>query len=271
MSGPIVMSANENTFLLFDCIGKTNVKYLKMLFWFVTKKVDSCLVFYKLDSADSVSTVANNKTIKIKLDIYFPKGGFCANGAIALAKYLTDVYGNEFKYEICINNLLISLDKIINTYTVTCPTPLEINKFVITPKKQNIHDNRYVFFSLTIAGENHLITFQPISDDSLVKIGMLHCDTYIANFSKCIVENNSVYVKTFERGIKRFTASCGTAVMCAAYAIHENELISRIDRVYNVVNDMFKYIVNTDGGKSLVLLSQSKHTICLQVSNVMYD
>src|SRR5947207_3346018 len=58
---PIRASANGNTFLIFDCI-QNKFNYLHMLFWFITKKVDSCLVLYHNNSY--------NDHLNDRMDVY---------------------------------------------------------------------------------------------------------------------------------------------------------------------------------------------------------
>lgn len=257
MNIPVCMCANGNTFLMIDC---TNHKfnYLKMLFWFVAKKVDSCIVFWVSRS--------NNKAF-IKMDVYFPKGGFCGNGARALSKLLYDKYGNDYTYTIRTpieNVILYKLQSFVlsdDLFGMICNFPIVYNKILFYDST----NNAYSFWNLSIVGENHMITFDDISDESLEEIGMKLSETHITNFSKCYTKSNNLYLKTFERGIKKFTKSCGTATMCASYLAYMKH------KIFSVNDGMLKKCVTigTDGGNICVIINRITETISF-MGNVEY-
>jgi diaminopimelate epimerase len=224
---PLLASANGNTFLIFDFIkNANNFKYLNMLFWFITKKVDSAIVIFK----------NNNSTydcLKINFVVYFPKGGFCANGARVVSHYLHQKY-SSINYKI-IGDYIIDLVRYRNKFGIM----FNIKESVLYCLGSNFH---YV----KILGEPHIITFD---NRKLNKVGFYAQHIMSVNINHCtIINDNTIYVKTWERGICRYTQSCGTGVIsCLLLCILLQKV--KVCSYYNVL---------TYGGHMLVVISNGK-------------
>lgn len=243
---PVCMSANGNTFLMMNCTN-SKFKYLKMLFWFVAKKVDSCIVFW-IDN--------NNQTdsLFVKMEIYFPKGGFCGNGARALAKFLHDKLKITKRCTIITPTENVNLHKDNIFYGMACKFPI-IKKITVFCDG----DNSYIFWCLSVVNENHMITFENISEECLSNIGTKFSEKMMSNFSKCIIDVDTIYLKTFERGIQKFTKSCGTATICTSYLIHFMHT-----KCFTFSNNFNKLTITTDGGKLYTIIDMVKKTISLK-------
>ena len=243
---PFRATANGNTFLIFDCM-QHKFNYLRMLFWFVTKKVDSCLVLYYNDS--------HSDQLKVTMDVYFPKGGFCGNGARAVSHYLHTYY-NFGSYAIVLNNEMINetihLNKLDSgQYCAELIVPDSILPLMIYG---------YEFYFTKTLSEPHLITFQIIPIDQFIwiaeRLQVLMDQRAISrgvNVNLCQINGDNIYVKTWERGIRRFTKSCGTGVVsCVETARITGRIESKCEYVVHCANEILAVRMNEDKKKCLL-------------------
>lgn len=243
---PIHATANGNTFLIFDCI-QNKFNYLHMLFWFVTKKVDSCLVLYYNNS--------DSNQLNVVMDVYFPKGGFCGNGARAVSHYLHTYY-NFGSYAIVLNNEMINetihLNK-LNTgqYCAELIVPDSILPITICG---------YKFYFTRTLSEPHLITFEIIPIDQFILIAKYaqvlmnqHAISQGVNVNLCQISGDKIYVKTWERGIQRFTKSCGTGIVsCVETARITERIESKCEYVVCCADERLIVCIHEDKKKCLL-------------------
>lgn len=223
-------SANGNTFLIFDCIKSPNVKlnYFYILSWFIAKKVDSCLVI-KYHSGNYLKSM-----LVVTMDVYFPKGGFCGNGARAVGKYLQKTYGMKYKkFSIYSHSMILTIDK---TFA----------ELLLPDNIIQIEYNGYDSYLVNTTGENHIIIF---TSNKSMFISPPNFKMVTININVCWINNNELYVKTFERGINRYTQSCGTGTVSAWY----------VGRCLGYLSYSHKYNVYTNGGKLTINPTQNIH------------
>ena len=246
-SQPIHATANGNTFLIFDCM-QNKFNYLHMLFWFITKKVDSCLVLYYNNS--------HNNQLNIRMDVYFPKGGFCGNGARAVSHYL-HIHYNFSSYAIVLNNEMINetinLNKLNNgQYCAELILPDSISSIII---------RGFEFYFTKTLSEPHLVTFEIIPMDHFIQIAKcVQAYDQGVNVNLCQINGDEIYVKTWERGIQRFTESCGTGVVSCV----------EIARITKRIRSISEYVVHCTDERLIVCVSEDKKR-CLLYGETTLD
>lgn len=243
---PVRATANGNTFLIFDCM-QNKFNYLRMLFWFVMKKVDSCLVLYHNSS--------HNDQLNVRMDVYFPKGGFCGNGARAVSHYLHTHY-NFGSYAIVLSNEMINetihLNKLNSgQYCAELIVPDLILPLMIYG---------YEFYFTKTLSEPHLITFETIPIDQFIWIAERaqvlmdqHAISRGVNVNLCQINEDKIYVKTWERGIQRFTKSCGTGVVsCVETARITGRIKSKCEYMVHCADEILIVCIREDRKKCLL-------------------
>jgi diaminopimelate epimerase len=231
---PIFGSANGNRFLIFDCIHH-KFSILQMLFWFICRKVDSCLVISK-----------SNSTCALLYQIYFPKGGFCGNGARVLSHYLHVT--SPYRRLLLDNQIPIDLCQIQQRYSFPIDLPTQIKRLA----------GCYYVETLT---EPHLVCFTTRDKFAVYESKMqifanqLQSQQSI-NVSTCIIQSETeLAIQTWERGINRWTLSCGSGILsCLAVCLY----LGQLNHSANM------YSIKTMGGQLQVWSADGHYYLCGQ-------
>lgn len=211
--------ACQNRFILFNClhVAELDQEFLHQAHQHLKKqKRDDALILINGE------VHANTFLVQmVVLGLDGKLGEFCGNGARASAAYLFARYPFFKTISLKTARHLCPLTKQEeNTYSVKVPPArFEWNhKFITTPtllQKQ---------FEYVETGEPHLIIEKIMNDSQLTSIGReLNQQTDLfplgINVNAWhVLEEGTIFVKTYERGAQRLTKSCGTGSMaCAAF------------------------------------------------------
>lgn len=226
-----------NTFLIFDCLDVTsddvNQRVIEAYPHLVESGRDDALIL-KTEFQD-------NKKVIIKMIVLEPDQSiaeFCGNGARVVACYLKHRFGNDKrKYY-------------LQTSLRRCHLWWKGEEFFVNMGKTSLVSSKNRFFTphlqmlslgmgakvytfyWTQTMEPHLVTFDSISEEELAQLG-----AYVNRFQRdcfpCgmnlnavrIEQENTMHVLTYERGVNRITAACGTgATSSTSIAIATNRI-----------------------------------------------
>lgn len=214
--------ACNNTFVIIDCLDQThlkdNVLHLALQRLRKEQRDDALILVDGRISGDSFSA----QMVVLGLDGEF--GEYCGNGARACAAYLFTHYGSYRKLFLRTGQFLHRLSHLgENIFSVTLPpVRFALNPKFVTPGS-SVEPFQYVE-----AIEPHLVIKKDMSNEELTSIGkklnqqreIFPLGINVNAYS--VLENGSVTVKTYERGVQRLTRSCGTgSISCAAFIIRE--------------------------------------------------
>lgn len=153
---------------------------------------------------------------------------FCGNGARAVAAYLFQHYPDYERYYLKTKKgereLLKHAD---GCYSVLLPPAcLSWNqKFVSNP--QLVQEKYCLSYAETGTSEPHLTMEKELSDDELFQMGAeLNRQKELFPFGINLncwhqVNEQHIFVKTYERGVQRLTKSCGTGSIACAVAFRQ--------------------------------------------------
>jgi diaminopimelate epimerase len=241
----ILAQACQNTFVLVDLREQTSLDATKI------EKIHNTLL--KEDRDDAIILLNQQQhqgktTLEMKVlgkDGAF--GEFCGNGSRAVCAY--------FSYESCqsypilltspFGNIPLTADE-NGIYSTHLPFPsFKINqKFVQDPSFLSLREDLHYVEMI----EPHLVTNKKLSDEELTQLGkelnqkkdvFPHGINVNAYYS---TSGDTIFVKTYERGVQRLTRSCGTGSVSAAISYQKKGLIN----------------VQTKGGKLLIVADTSK-------------
>lgn len=152
-------------------------------------------------------------------------GEFCGNGARACAAYLYSHYSAYERFTLTTAGGEFPLSKVgENMYAVQLPYPSFVwnKKFVVDPLRCQ---EEYPHLVYVEAVEPHLTFYGEMGDAELLDLGR------VVNEKKELFPlginvnvwkktgDQSLFVKTYERGVQRLTQSCGTgSISCVALA-----------------------------------------------------
>lgn len=220
-----------NTFLIFDCLDSSQEDLNKVL-----KEAHPLLLKENRDDALILKKEyqKGNKLVltMIVLEPDQSIAEFCGNGARVVACYLKHKFGNrgmefflqteqgekkiwwdagEFHVSMGKTRLRSSENKFLSPKFETFALGLGMRQFIF-------------FWTETL--EPHLVTFDEIGEEELYHLGLYLNQRQRSYFPLGISLNkaeilgeNSLSVTTFERGVNRITAACGTgATSCAMLA-----------------------------------------------------
>lgn len=215
-------SATGNTFLLVDCLHgafSPRVRF-KMTALFLARKCDSCLV---IQNALVPNTSTGDDVLHVTMTCYFPKGGFCANGARFLCWYLHHTYLSYSSYHLHVanHNPLGLVQAGAQNIVINLPQPVFKGKVVL-------EDTTFVY--LSILDEPHMLSqVDSICNENLCylaeKLQQLPIVSDGVNVSLFVTATDgNTFVKTWERGIRRITKSCGTASICCGYLSNTSKI-----------------------------------------------
>lgn len=221
--------ACKNTFLIFDClsIAKLDEDFIK--------KAHECLLKEKKDDAmilidgQAKEDALYARMLVLGVDGTF--GEFCGNGSRACAAYLFSNYPQYKRFYLVSNQgthqLLRYPDGVYSTQLP--PIKFELNaKFIGRP---DLFHQENGFYSLSFEGkhliyaeaiEPHLIVQEELNDKELLELGQKlnqRKDLFPLNInvnSIKQIKQNTIRVRTYERGVQRLTEACGTGSSCSS-------------------------------------------------------
>jgi diaminopimelate epimerase len=100
----------------------------------------------------------------------------------------------------------------------------------ITLSEEIQEDNEKWWFVDT--GVPHLIVFRENIDNFDLEQAKRLRDKYNANLNICKVENNTLYVRTYERGVEDETLACGTGMVACFVRAYSEDLVDEDVKVF---------------------------------------
>lgn len=213
-----------NTFILFDCLDilypRKEVLNLAHKRLKEENRDDALILVDGRISGNSFSAQM------IVLGFDGTLGEYCGNGARACAAYLFAHYGMYPSLFLRTGTYLHRLSQLgENLFSVTLPpVSFVLNSKFIT-SNEGLGSFQYVE-----AIEPHLVIERKINDEELTSIGR-KLNAQKERFplginvnSYQFLEDGTMAVKTYERGVQRLTKSCGTgSISCAAAALKKQK------------------------------------------------
>lgn len=212
----LLAELNQNTFLIYDCLDSQAINpdnLEEMHHQLVKEGRDDILI---LMDGEKMGDQYSGKVLLLGLDGEF--GEFCGNGSLCCALYLYQKYPDVQHFKLITSHGEVLLNKHGNHYySVTLPFP----KFGLNPKFVTNADDFGKLGDLTYVEmiEPHVVMKGALTDNELSNMGReLNAKKQLfplgINVSAwCPIDENSIYVKTYERGVQRLTKSCGTGAM----------------------------------------------------------
>lgn len=220
----LLAEATGNTFIIADCVSSpfTEIDLLHKLLE-IEDRDDALIISEPCYLEGSLSL----KYQILGRDKQF--GEFCANGARALSAYLHEYYPGYKTYYLRTASGQHKLKKLNDSqYSVEVPFPkYELNSNFIADFNRYKRAFDYSYVEMI---EPHLVIKGDISDATLLALGKdLNLNTDL--FPKGININawhelgkGELYVKTYERGVKRLTQSCGTGSLSCASLLDREQI-----------------------------------------------
>lgn len=219
----LLAEACKNTFILLDLLEEINPDQN-----FLDYVHKSLIKEGRDDSLILVNKVIKNGEFYARMIVFGQDktfGEFCGNGSRACAAYLFAKY-KEFDHFNLVTkrgeHKLMKHEKGI--YSIEMPPVL----FEINPKfiaRSDLFQKKGNFYSISLEGkcfyyaeaiEPHLVMPEDVTDQELFELGsklnnrrdVFPLGINVNSYHE--VEKNSLFVKTYERGVQRLTLSCGT-------------------------------------------------------------
>lgn len=218
--------------------------------------------------ADGILFVQSSSFCDGKMRIFNADGSepeMCGNGLRCVGRYLIDALGKDFitvetmkaKYDVKavseifdgVRTVEIEIDTV--SFDVTT-LPLNHSKSTLINEALPALSEDLVFTAVSITNP-HIVTFiEDLSRNEITRIGKeantnktVFPQGVNVNFVK-IIDNNSIYVTTYERGVG-ITKSCGTGMTAssAAYCLNNPDQYYKELNIYND-GGMIKIYVNKD-------------------------
>jgi diaminopimelate epimerase len=185
----------------------------------------------KKENVDGLIVVVPHEELDFKWLFYNNDGStasMCGNGTRAVAHYA------------CTNHLAgTNLSFLTDAGVITCTVDENIVETLMTKPdiiKQNFEEEGFNWWLLD-TGVPHLITF--VNDLELFDLEL--CATmrhqYNANVNFAKIENGTLYVRTFERGVEGETMACGTGMTAAFLRANMENIIPNKADVYPKSNE----------------------------------
>lgn len=230
-SVPIKGEGCGNTFLIFDCLDESPERVKEII-----KEAHPILLRENRDDALILSKEsADVGNLILKMTVLEPDGSiaeFCGNGARVVSCYLQKKFVNQkmdFYLKTSRGKRKIWVqDDMYHVEMGRTRFGSNTNKF-LNPNLEifrlGLGMKQFTFY-WTETLEPHLVTFDEIGDNELNDLGLylnLHQRNFFPqgiNLNRAeIISKGSLLVTTFERGVNRITAACGTgATSCAMLA-----------------------------------------------------
>lgn len=187
--------ATGNTFLILYHIDPKDINFTKIL---KERNLDSALFISFLRSDQ------NHLYFKMRvLEKDGSESSFCGNGSRALSRFFLKKFGKGYTFHL---EKDIVLSKSEKGYAFTCPLPRPES---IEPIKME----GYTFYKVSVSGEPHFVTFDPLSRQELEQVGKKITGVNI-NVVKVLDEKHLANT-TFERGVNAITKACGSGSLSA--------------------------------------------------------
>ncbi len=213
--------ACQNTFILYDCLESTSLEYafLEEAHSFLEKEGrDDALI---LTAGHLIEDAFYTRMVVLGCDRAL--GEFCGNGARACAAYLVNKYPHIQNFYLQTkqgNHLLKSYGN--GLYSVLLPSAeFKLNETFITNPSLFKRGDPLCYVEVL---EPHLVMHKEMSDEDLFALGKelnqnrelfphgINLNAYH------VLEDGTLFVKTYERGVQRLTRSCGTgSSACSAF------------------------------------------------------
>lgn len=213
----------QNTFLLCDCLPEKDLSSVDL------KGLHALLL---QEGKDDALLLLNGQKQEARLFAdYFVLGcdgdlaEFCGNGARALSAYLHTNYPKYKEFALKTSRGIYPLKQLENDdfaallpFPSTKWNPKFISDWMLF---QQEHPN----LVYTEVMEPHLTVHQSMRDEELFKLGrtlnqkkdLFPCGINISAWD--LIEEKTLHVKTYERGVQRLTRSCGTgSIACTLHA-----------------------------------------------------
>jgi diaminopimelate epimerase len=234
--------ASHNTFVLFDCL------HMSYIDGGMIHSIRNCLEQENRDDALILIEGLHEKDkyvarmLVVGLDGTL--GEFCGNGARSCAAYLYSQYPLVKQFYLKTRYGLHSLKKYDeeNFSIQLPPARFEWNKKFVTDLSLIEKEYKLNYVEMI---EPHMVIESTMRDSDLFQLGReLNSKKQLfphgININAWhVIDNNTIFVKTYERGVQRLTQSCGTGSMsCAAHYTDQEHLF-----------------VQTPGGKLSVIQS----------------
>lgn len=221
----LLTEANQNTFVLFDCIdekAKDSSFFEEVHRILLKEKRDDALILL----GDKTSTNERHPLLQMLVlgqDGTF--GEFCGNGALSCAAYLFDNYQDKVSFILkSSSNKFAMIKREKKQFVVSLPSASSTlnDKFI----RQQIPGFEYIEII-----EPHLAIQQDLEDSQLYSIGRAlneQRDLFPLGINVNawkIVGENQIFVKTYERGVRNLTKSCGSGSACCATLLRKQVLV----------------------------------------------
>lgn len=210
----------QNAFLICDCLKQTNLE-----------EIDLASLYELLlqEKRDDLLLLLNGQKEGEHLEAHYlvfgcdgQFGEFCGNGARASAAYLYETYPNYSSFTLKTSKAICPLKKLDGGhYAAILPAPsTDWNPNFISDWE--MFRKKYPTFSYIEAIEPHLTWEASLKDDELFALGkklnaqkdLFPLGINLNAWQK--IDNQTLFVKTYERGVQRLTLSCGTGSIASS-------------------------------------------------------
>jgi diaminopimelate epimerase len=246
--------ATGNTFLIIDFISahvpftkKHEVAMYQYHRQLGYERIDSCLVLERYP----ITPCPPSHALVFRMRVYYPEGGFCGNGARAVSHYVHREYREYSSFTLIAEDSFYHLGFDMSLGYKVQMGPTLFGKQV----SRKFYDNRHgesagdtlevegTLFYITQTGEPHLITLDNVDDGELERLAFQINSHRAELFPQgiCVnrvqkVAHNHIRVKTWERGIDRFTLACGSGSTSCVQLLRQLSLLPSNEPVYRVQN-----------------------------------
>ncbi|MBO6524581.1 MAG: diaminopimelate epimerase [Balneolaceae bacterium] len=167
------------------------------------------------------------------------EAGMCGNGGRCLALYATH-HGFQNNHKFNVHNAIYeaTVDKIEHQVSISFPD-------VLAPKKLQINKKKYL---QVYTGTEHIVSFEALDrledEEDLIAEGSFIRNHALlnppgTNVNFACIDEDTIYLQTYERGVEGLTLACGTGALASAIATHFKEEPSGTD---------FEYPITVKGG-----------------------
>lgn len=264
------MNGNGNNFLILENFSKEyDDEYLSCL------AIKACNTKFSI-GADGILVIEKSDRADFKMRLFNSngmEGEMCGNGARCIAKYafIKKLSGREVEFETLAGIVQgVVLDDEVRIFVT------EIDLDSIIPNKHIKVGNRYICYSYLIVGVPHCIIYDDkdgsFSIDDMQYIGR-YLDNNKENFPYGvntnfvqILDNNTLRVVTYERGVEAITESCGTGSCASAIVSAVLHGMKTPVLVKNLGGDNKVFLEDCRQGKSFRVHLQGKAEYCAEIS-----
>jgi diaminopimelate epimerase len=220
-----------NTFIIFDCLDSpygVDEKFIREAYPILLRENCDDALILKKESQDEEQLVLTMIVLEPDQTI----AEFCGNGARVVGCYLRHKFGNQMR-----NYYLKTSGGLKKIWWDNGLFYVDMGKTKLYFRRNKFFNPNFETFNLglgmkqftffwTETLEPHLVTFDEMTEEELFNLGLYinqhqrHFFPLGVNLNKAeVLSKTSLGVTTFERGVNRITAACGTgATSCAMLA-----------------------------------------------------